>query len=273
MQTKKNVNYRIMPNNEMKWSSSTPGEIIFLLDQSGSMTKSFVNGESRSEFACKAINTLIDDIIQRNSQGFEPSDRAHIAVIGYNSNVQCILDGFLKEIYKMNVEEYEDGVPMWIKPTYEDGATNMKEAFELAKKIIEKWITTCPNNPAPVIINISDGHPYYNNMDYQKCMQETKDVVNQIKILDTNDGKVQIFNVMIGNGDPSCVVKFPINDNDCKNDESRFLFDISTQIPESYIEEARHKFGITCEQGAKGVIYQANDTDIVDLIRFGSTMA
>jgi len=271
--TKKDANYRIMPNNEMKWSSNTPGEIIFLLDQSGSMTQSFVNGESRSEFACKAINSLIDDIIQRNSKGFEPKNRAHIAVIGYNSDVQCILDGFLNEINEMNVEEYEDGVPMWIKPTYEDGATNMKDAFELAKKIIEKWITTCPNNPAPVIINISDGHPYYNNMDYQKCMQETKDVVNQIKKLDTHDGKVQIFNVMIGNGDPSCVVKFPINDNDCKNDESRFLFDISTQIPESYIEEARHKFGITCEQGAKGVIYQANDTDIVDLIRFGSTMA
>ena len=36
----------------------------------------------------------------------------------------------------------------------------MKGAFEMAKEIIEKWISDKPNNPAPVIINISDGRSF-----------------------------------------------------------------------------------------------------------------
>lgn len=258
-----------MPNNEMQWSSAHPGLLIFLIDQSGSMTQKYVNGESRSEFACKAINNLIDDIIQRNFNGIAPKNRAHIAVLGYNQQVQCILSGFLSEINEMQVEEYNDGVPRWINPIYEDGCTNMKAVFEKAKEIIDKWATTCPENPAPVIINISDGHPYYNGLDSSICMQETISVVDKIKEIATKDGKVQIFNIMIGNGENT--VKFPTSDVECHNEESRFLFEISTIVPESFRLEAQAKYGISCPRGAKGVIYQANDNDLIELINFGST--
>ena len=255
----------------MKWSSAHPGLIVFLLDQSGSMTQPYVNNESRSEFACKALNVLIDDIINRNSSGFKIKDRCHIAVIGYNQVASCLLSGYLSEIEKMDVSEYDDHVPMWIKPTYEDGITNMKAAFEMAYNIVKKWIDTCPDKPAPVIINISDGHPYYDQLDFNECMKQTEAVVEQIKILKMTDGKVSIFNIMIGNG---CnVIKFPLNDEACDNAESRFLFNISTIVPESYRKEAESKYGVVCEQGAKGVIYQANDADLVSFIRFGSTMA
>lgn len=258
-----------MPNNEMQWSSAHPGELIFLIDQSGSMTQEYVNGESRSEFACKAINNLIDDIINRCFNGIKPKDRAHIAVLGYNQQVQCLLYGYLSEINEKQVDVYDDGVPKWVTPIYENGTTNMKDAFEKAKDIIDKWKTTCPDNPAPVIINISDGHPYYDEHDSSICMQETISVVNKIKAIDMEDGKVQIFNVMIGNGEN--VVKFPTSDVECNNAESRFLFEISTIVPESYRLQAQAKYGINCPKGAKGVIYQANDKDLTELINFGST--
>ena len=77
----------------------------------------------------------------------------------------------------------------------------MKGAFEMAKEIIEKWISDKPSNPAPVIINISDGVPYFNHQGEEECKNQTIEVVNQIKAIDTADGKVQIFNAMIGNGE------------------------------------------------------------------------
>ena len=40
-----------------------------------------------------------------------------------------------------------------------EGITPMKEAFEVAKGIIDNFIEKCPNSPAPLIINISDGFP------------------------------------------------------------------------------------------------------------------
>ena len=259
-----------MPNNEMQWSSAHPGEIIFLIDQSGSMTLNYTNGYTRSEFACKAINNLINDIIERCYNGTVVRDRCHVAVIGYNNKIECLLSGYLSEIEQKDVEEYDDETPMWIKPIYDDSCTNMKAAFEMAKDIIDKWVETCPDNPAPVIINISDGNPYFDGLDEAICMEQTKEIVNKIKAIDTKDGKVQIFNIMIGNGKK--VIKFPISDDVCDNDESKFLFDISTQIPESYRNAANAKYGFTCEEGAKGVVYQANDKDLVAFIQFGSTM-
>ena len=143
-------------NNEMQWSSATPGLLVILLDQSGSMLMPFDNGESRTVFATKAVNRVIDTIIQKNFDGKAPKNRCFITVIGYNHMVKNLAAGYLKDLDENPIRvdkvkqkisdgaggilEIDKSMPVWVDPITQDGATNMKGAFEMAKEIIEKWI-------------------------------------------------------------------------------------------------------------------------------------
>ena len=183
-----------MAANDMQWSSATPRLLIILIDQSGSMLSPYSGNESRTVFASKVINRVINEIIQKNFT----KNRCFISVIGYNHNVKELCSGYLTELYNnpLRIEtikkkisdgagglvEQEIKMPIWIEPITQDGATNMKGAFLMAKQLVEKWMQDKPQNPAPVIINISDGIPYYEGKDPHICMQETiqvaKDIMN-----------------------------------------------------------------------------------------------
>lgn len=273
-------------NNVMQWSSATPGLLVILIDQSGSMLLSMESPnekETRTTFATKAVNRVIDTIIQKNFDGKAPKNRCFISVIGYNHKVKNLIAGYLKDLDESPIRvdkvkqkisdgaggilEIDKSMPIWVDPIKEDGATNMKGAFEMAKEIIEKWISDKPNNPAPVIINISDGVPYFNHQGEEECKTQTIEVVNQIKAIDTADGKVQIFNAMIGNGTK---VLFPASKEEISTDEGKFLYDISTEIPDSY-KGAAEKNGFSYKSGARGLICQCDGVELVGLIDFGSS--
>lgn len=272
----------IMAANEKQWSSATPGLLIFLIDQSGSMLNIYEGGETRSQFASKAVNRMIDNIIQANFNGDTPKNRCYVSVIGYNHNVKPLCNGYLKELDEspLRLEEVtrkiSDGaggiietkvkMPIWVEPIKEDGATNMKGAFEMAKEVVEKWISDFPDRPAPVIVNISDGIPFYDRKDVTICMQETIQTVNQIKAIDTPDGKIQIFNAMIGNGPK---VKYPVSKNSVST-EADFLFEISTEIPDAYRPVATAR-GLDIPEGARGCICQCDGVELIQLIDFGSS--
>ena len=75
--------------------------------------------------------------------------------------------------------ETEVNQPIWVEPITEDVWTNMRDGFKMAKQLVEDWIADKPECPAPVIINISDGVPYYDHLDIFKCMRETMDVAKR----------------------------------------------------------------------------------------------
>ena len=264
-----------MANNEMQWSSATPGLLVIMIDQSGSMTLGYDEGDSRSEFAAKAVNRVINTLIQKNFDGKEPKNRCYVVVLGYDEDVKVLVSGYLKELEKNHKrlasvsKKISDGdgglvkidtkMPIWVEPIYEDNYTNMMAAFKTAKDLVGKWIQDKPDHPAPVIINISDGVPY-DGRDPQECMAETIDIVHSIKQFNTADGKVQIFNAMIGEGGKSIV--FPQSENQLDSVEAQFLFEISTEIPEAY-RSAAEKNELAFKPGARGAIYNADAEHLV----------
>ena len=185
-----------MAKNEKQWSSATPGLLIILLDQSGSMLSPYAAGKSRTEFASLAVNKVIDNIISKNYDGEAPKNRCFISVIGYNHDVKELCSGWLKDLdenplryetakekqYNGNggIIEVEVKQPVWVEPITQDGATNMLGAFKLAKDLCEKWMKDNADGPAPVIINISDGVPYYDRKDPRECMKETVELVDSL---------------------------------------------------------------------------------------------
>ena len=255
-----------------------------MLDQSGSMLSPYAAGKSRTEFASLAVNKVIDNIISKNYDGEAPKNRCFISVIGYNHDVKELCSGWLKDLdenplryetakekqYNGNggIIEVEVKQPVWVEPITQDGATNMLGAFKLAKDLCEKWMKDNADGPAPVIINISDGVPYYDRKDPRECMKETVELVDSIKSLSNNDGNVLIFNAEIG--EDSNKVVFPTERGTIQQVEAQFLFDITSEIPDSYKDAARKK-ELDVKEGSRACIFNAGAVDLIQLIDFGSS--
>lgn len=272
-----------MAKNDKQWSSATPGLLIILLDQSGSMLSDY-EGTTRTKFASLAVNKVIDNIIQKNFDGDAPKNRCFISVIGYNHNVKELTSGWLKDLdanplrYETLKKKTPDGAggiveievnqPVWVEPIESDGATNMLGAFKFAKGLVENWMAKYADGPAPVIINISDGVPYYDGKDPRDCMKETVALASEIMALSNNDGNVLIFNAQIDEANGTVV--FPSNRNEVIQEEAQFLYDITSEVPESY-KAAAQKNELPTKDGSRGCIFGADGVQLIQLIDFGSS--
>ena len=75
-----------MSNNSKQWSSATPGYIIFLVDQSGSMKESYTEGKNKAEFTALVINNTINEVVMSCMDGDKIKDRVFISLIGYGGS-------------------------------------------------------------------------------------------------------------------------------------------------------------------------------------------
>jgi len=278
-----------MSYNSKQWSSAHPGYIIFLIDQSGSMGEDYTGGKNKAEFTSLVINRTINDLIFTNSAGDKIKDRVFISLIGYGgkggNSVDDIRSDYLSafadsplriEKIKKKVSdgagglvEVEEEMAIYVEPTCpRNGLTPMAEALDFAKQLIEGWITKKPDNPAPVIINVSDGMPYTGNNPIHD-IEKTISTANSIMNINTGDGNPIIFNVHLGQP-PFNETKFSSNENEVSDEEGKILFKISSKVPETYREAARkHEF--VTEVDSRGFVSNAGPETLIKFINFGSS--
>ncbi|MBO5748895.1 MAG: VWA domain-containing protein [Muribaculaceae bacterium] len=272
-----------------QWSSATPGLLIFLVDQSGSMLQTYKDtNDTRTIFATRVVNRVINDIITKNFNGTQPKDRCFIAAIGYSVGAREECSGYLSQLYnspkrfenvKKSISDGAGGLvvidknmPIWVEPTEKDGWTDMAQAFRMAKEIIESWINDKPDSPAPVIINISDGIPFYGRKDSSECAHETAEIAKEIMNINTSDGNVLIFNAEIGDSKTQIILPNSINDVKVGGQGAEFLYEISSEIPEGY-KTAAIKNGLDSflKDGSRGAVFAADAEYLIKLIDFGSS--
>jgi uncharacterized protein YegL len=265
-----------MATHEQQWSSATPGLMVILLDQSGSMTEPYTGNDSKAVFATKAVNRMINTIIDKNFDGTAPKNRCFISVIGYNTTVKEIqsdsivqfaakplrIDKFKKKVSDGagGLVEQDFKMPIWIEPVAE-GTTDMASAFQTANQLVAKWINDKPQNPAPVVINISDGLP-------TSDLIETTSAAKSLMSLNCNDGNVLLFNAHININGANVI--FPSSSDVLSSDHAKFLFEISSTIPESY-KPAAQKNELKVADGARGCMFDTDAEGLVKLINFGSS--
>ena len=275
-----------MAQNEMQWSSATPGLLIILVDQSGSMLSNYCDGDSRTVFAAKVINRVINTIIKKSFHRDKPKNRCFISVIGYDSEVKELCSGFLEDLYNnpIRIENHtrkiSDGdgglveqvvkSPIWVEPITENRWTNMRDGFKMAKQLVEDWIADKPECPAPVIINISDGEPYYDHLDDETCIRETTEIAKQIMNISNNDGNVLIFNAEIGDGGHKIITPCSEDEVAVAGRPAQFLYEISSVIPAGY-KDAAAKNELSIKEGSKGCVFNADAVELIKLIDFGSS--
>lgn len=257
-----------------QWSSATPGLLIILLDQSGSMSNRLQDGRSRAEAATRIVNRMIDNIIARNFNGNKPKDRCRIIVIGYNNDVRILAEGSLNELDE-NILGFEPvsgtsaasgtaiDEAIWLRPEA-TGGTDMAGAFALAAAKINEYLSSYSGKtmPAPVIVNVSDGMP--NSVD------GTLSSVQNIWNISTADGVPLVFNAMIA--ESSSAISFPEALDDDRESPASFLFQISSVVPDS-MRGAAGKSGFALDSLSRGFIYGADADSLQRLIDFGSSKA
>jgi hypothetical protein len=272
-------------NNSKQWSSATPGYIVFLVDQSGSMSEDYTKSQTKAQFTALVINRTINDLILTNSAGDKIKDRVFISIIGFGGsggnsvdNIRSdYLSAFAEKPLRMEklkklisdgaggLVEIDEELPIFIEPN-SNGLTPMGEAIAFAKQLIESWITKKPDNPAPVIINISDGFPYEGDGGDEpaKTIRNAQELLK----LSTLDGNPLIFSVHIGDG--SKELGFVDDESQLPDEQAKLLFQISSKVPESY-KEAGKKFGFNLSIESRGFVSNAGPETLIKFINFGSS--
>ena len=285
-----NSNNNIINNNELKAnnnimydlrthtiSSTNPCLIIYLIDQSGSMSDRFGNAShSKAVELANAINDTIYEVGLRciGSSG-ELKNRFEMAIIGYGKDgdkVQSAWEGQLAYKWVVSIKNifdcpltYVDDRPIWIKP-YAEGSTPMTKAFQNARRLCSDWINWGNHRDChpPIIINITDGEATDSSGVFSNLLKKE---VEQIKQLRTNYGTVNILNIHISERSGDRIL-FP-NEITQSVQNARLLFELSTPLNENMMRIAQQK-GYNIQHNARGYVFNGSANDLINFLNIGT---
>jgi hypothetical protein len=257
-------------------SSTNPCLLVYLIDQSGSMSDKFGNAShSKAVEVTNAINDLIYEVgLRCIGSGGDLKNRFEIAIIGYGKEVDTVQSAWegqlfgkwvvsIKNIFDFPLVIANDK-PIWIK-SYAKGNTPMAKGFENAKRLCNEWINWGNHKDChpPIIINITDGEA----TDAGSGFTLLKNQVEQIKSLRTNYGAASIFNVHISSksGDKRLFPTQVIPDDVF----AKLLFEISSPLDNNMIRIAQQK-GYDLSESAKGYVFNGNATDLINFLNIGT---
>lgn len=258
-------------------SSTNPCLIVYLIDQSGSMSEKFGNAShTKAIELANSINDIIYEVGLRciGSSG-ELKNRFELAVIGYGKQENKVESGWegalankwvvsIKNIFDYPLGQ-ENDKPIWIRP-YAVGSTPMTKAFENAKRLCNDWINWGNHRDChpPIIINITDGAATDAGTNFRPLIDEA----NQIKGLKTNYGGTNILNIHISESSGDRVL-FPNEITSTRDRFANLLFDISTPLNDNMVRLAQQK-GYNIKANAKGYVFNGNGTDLINFLNIGT---
>ena len=249
------------------WGTNSPGHLVYLIDQSGSM------GGQNEIKAAEAVHEAIFETFRGCVMGKEVRNRVYITIIGYGNEdgVSIIRQGWMSDFVADLKACRANGTTIIAPKSY--GWTPMTEAFQLARKCLQTWISTrqsiMENDshaglPAPIVINITDGCP-----DDMPSATAAAQALMQLST--PYDGNVLLFNIHMDDSEDSQEIKFPNDRAQLDGDTAgQFLFDISSNMIPEFIQFAKFMKIEGIFPGARGFVVNAKGDTLVRFVRFGS---
>lgn len=268
-------------------SRTNPACILFLVDQSGSMAEAFGSQPelSKSGVVADAINRLIQNLVLRSAKADGVRDYFHIGVIGYGKSVKSCIGGsipfdLLQPISKLSddplrVETRQkmvpDGAgglvestvkfPVWLEPEA-NGRTPICEALAVATLAVKGFVEQYPHAYPPIVLNLTDGRPS-DGIPLKPA--------KALRKLATSDGEVLLFNLLLSS-DPSAPIYFLADEGLLIDAHAMLLFRMSSQLPPKLLEAARAE-GFGVEEGARGVVFNADPVAVVRFLDIGTRVS
>lgn len=263
---------------ETQITRDNPSCIVFLVDQSSSMSKTFgaQRDKRKADGVADAINRLLQALCIKCGRADGIRDYLEIGVIGYGQQVQSTLGGQLAGKGLVRIGEVasnplrvdtrskliDDGLggllkrevkfPIWFEPIA-NGKTPMRGALELAGQWIEEFLTRYPNCFPPQVINLTDG----------AADDNPAEAALTLKQLRSTDGQVLLWNAHISELDNPPIL-LPENEQGLPNEFAKQLFRMSSILPPRLVEMARQEEFDVGPQ-SRGFMFNG---DFVAMVRF-----
>lgn len=264
-------------------SRKNPGAFLFLIDQSGSMTRRNEFDQPLSIAVADSINRLLQNLIIKCSKAEGVRDYFDVGVIGYGDG-GCY-NGFkgysgsniFRKISEINDTPYKieerkkkipDGAggiiehsikfPVWFEPVA-SGTTPMCEAFKIAAQEAVQWCENHIKSFPPIIINITDGEP---------TDGDPEDLTDMIKDIKTANGGILIFNAHI-TIDSKNEYLFVNSESVLPNDSAKKLFRMSSCLTPT-MQDIAVSMGYQAQPGAKGYVYNAGIESLIEFLDIGT---
>jgi len=271
-----------MPNSiayQEEVSRLNPSAIIFLLDQSGSMSSAFggnIEGTinpSKAQGATDAVNHCLREILVKCAKEEGIRDYFHLGAWGYGGSVRGLL-GVNTLIPASEVEtraRFEDvtqQVPdgtgglvgqvirlqVWASPTA-SGGTPMCQALGQVRDEVSQWLAQHPDSYPPTVINITDG---------ESTDGDPRSIAADIMHLTNGNGSSPLlFNIHISDS-TAPPVRYPARADALPTEHAKLLFAMSSELPQRLMAEAAAG-GLPVTSGSRGFVFNGN---LVDLIKF-----
>ena len=204
-------------------SAVTPALIIYLIDASNSMNDA-EGGQTRIQMVQAALVAAFKDMARRSMRDGVIQRRYKIALLAYNDRVTDMLGG---------IRDLPDALSDGIPAIQTGGITDMAAGFEAVEQLLTTHLVEYEECPAPLICHLTDG------------LFTTKDptpIVKRIAAMHVRDGAVLMENIYMAQD----MLRHPPKSwqewhgvqraGDLNDDYARFLFRLSSPIPESYRE-------------------------------------
>lgn len=264
-------------------SRTKPTAILFVIDQSGSMSDTFSNGKTLSSQLADVLNRTLANLIIRCTKSEGTRDYFEIGVLGYGA--EGVYNGFqgnlankiihpISEIeanplrVEDKIKKIDDGAggiieqsikfPVWFEAKA-NGGTPMCSALTKAAEELISWCDMHPDSYPPTILHITDGESNDGNPE---------ELAETLKQISTNDGEVLLLNLHISASENNSI-EFPSSELSLPNDFAKMLFRMSSFLPQHLLDFAKEK-GFSISGEAKGFMFNAETVQIVDFFDIGT---
>lgn len=289
---------------DREFSREHPGCVLFLLDQSGSMSEDF--GKGKGEVSSKknalsiVINRYIETIVKRcvSTKADEEVvfERLQIGAIGYGGQFcgsAFTSPGLCKEKYLYTITElYHNPLDIdvkkvmkrvkggkdkevvtrhyiWVKP-HADGPTPMGRAFDLTQQIVSDWTTKNPESHPPIVINITDGEATDCGKTINEMVGNLKQKASAITQTSTNYGPTLLYNCHISSSKEEPVAFCIYKEELPKDVFAQCLYDISSHLTPIMVNQGRKMGFDDIRENSKGFAFNAKWGHLVRLLEIGT---
>lgn len=262
---------------KLGWGRNHPGYLVYLVDLSESMGL-----YGRIDYVIDTIGQVCEYLIgmcedEDDKGNIIIKDRFFIKILGYNSDVFELQERCSAVELDKKLESLK-GKPMFdkngkAKPQWQ---TYTAKAFKAVAADIRQWIDEQNGRgiptPAPIVIHITDGYPYEEELrnNLNEARRKALDEATDIKNICVPDGHVLLFNIHIDKDDKE-KLSFPV---ECPTDvERKFLFEASSQMTDDFVIRARDGFQLPAKEGSRFMV--SNESDriaLAKLVAFGSSV-
>ena len=260
-----------------KVTSLNPHAVVFLIDQSGSMSEPWISEVSKKERVAEIVNETLNVLLAESLDG-EEDLKAYfeVALIGYGGSeltgVRSLIKGTSIEEPFVSISQLREAgekvvitegrikqsVRRWIDP-HADGKTPMRRAFEVANNALKPWLENHKDSFPPIVFNITDG-------DFSD--QDPRQIAEEICEGSTNDGNVMLWTAHISSANNE-TIRYPVFIKDGEDPNILRMFEMCSLVPKAMREHGR-MIGVDIPEGARAFLFNSDVNDVVSLLNIGT---